>query len=176
MDVDVQLGSHAQIPLDAQETKPLPVPDYEESLSGEQLPSPPPRSPVPHLKRAPKSAPANPFILAAGAALLALIVGYFLGSQRGEDTPSSAASGSAAQIVERPQLQITGPVGTRLQIRDRFDQIDPSGKAELTLDPNEPVNVQIQAPGHKPTEYSYTPRANGIRKLTLEWKELDPAP
>ena len=118
----------------------------------------------------------NPILLPIGAAILALIVGYFLGSYPGNDDSTGTATGSAAQIVERPQLQITGPVGTRLQIRDRFDQIDPSGKAELTLDPNEPVNVQIQAPGHKPTEYSYTPRANGIRKLTLEWKELDPAP
>ena len=108
--------------------------------------------------------------------VLALILGFVLGTQSGGDSSAPTGAAPTAQIVERPQLQVTGPTGTKLQIRDRFDQIDQSGKAELTLDPNEPVNVQIQAPGHKPTEYSYTPRANGIRKLTLEWKELDPAP
>lgn len=176
VNLDIQVSSEPQLPLNAQETKPFPVPDYEESLSGERLPSPPASKPaiVPELARLTPGS--HSLAIAGGVGVLALLVGFLLGSQRGGDSTDGPAGAPAAQIVERPQLQITGPVGTRLQIRDRFDQIDQSGKAELTLDPNEPVNVQIQAPGYKPTEYSYTPRANGIRKLTLEWKELDPAP
>ena len=167
--------SDSQIPLNAQETRPLPFPDYETSFSGE-IPRPPPAPASPDEPRSVEE-PWNPIPLLIGGVFLALILGFFLGSRQSSSAPTNnSAAGSAAPTVQRPSLQITGPVGTKFQIRDRFDQIDQSGKAELILDANEPVNVQIQAPGHKPTEYSYTPRANGIRKLTLEWKELDPTP
>jgi hypothetical protein len=165
----------AQLPLNAQETAPMPIPDYEASLSGEALPSPPP---APEHAAPESEAAANTSKAVWPIVVLALIVAaFFLGQQQGKSTGITVASGSNATpvIQQRPRLHISGPVNTKIKVGDRFDQIDASGTAELNVDPDEPVVVQIQAPGHEPTEFRYTPKANGIRKLTLKWIELEPS-
>ena len=122
----------------------MPIPDYEASLSGEALPSPPPQQ---ENASADNEADANTPKAVWPVAILALIVAaFFLGQQQGKSSGVSVPSGSndAPVIQQRPRLHISGPVNTKIKVGDRFDQIDASGTAELNVDPDEPVVVQIR--------------------------------
>ena len=109
-------------------------------------------------------------------ALVGILAAFFLGQQQGKSNGVRTPQTSETPVTtRRPRLLISGPVDTKIEVGDRFYQIDTNGTAELNVDPDEPVVVQIQAPGHEPTEFRYTPKANGIRKLTLKWIELEPS-
>jgi len=162
----------AQLPLGSQETAPFSIPDYEVSLSG-----PLPESPPHALEDGPPPAQANlnsklPIFLAA-MLLLGLGLGIILGKK--STTKRSTESPTTTTTVRHPPiLQISGPEGTQIKEGDRSYSIDASGMAEMTLEPDENTVIRITAEGFRPTDYRYTPRENGIRKLILEWKELTP--
>jgi hypothetical protein len=92
------------------------------------------------------------------------------------NSPGALEKTTEAQIRQRPVFQISGPVGTQIQEGDRSHSIDASGMTEMTLEPNQATTIRISAEGYRPLDYGYTPRENGIQKLTLEWKSLTPAP
>ena len=112
----------------------------------------------------------------AGILVLGLFVGFVMGQQGGEDGPTTSVDPSSATTRQPPVLQIMGPEGAEIKVDDRSYSIDKGGMAEMTLEPDQPTTIRIQAEGFQPAEYSYTPRENGIRKLTLEWDSLRPTP
>jgi serine/threonine protein kinase len=169
----IAVNTAAQIPLAAQNTAPFPLPDYEASFSG----------PLPQKPSPAKNQSANPSsqsmdsklpLLLAGMLLLGLGLGLWIGKTN--NSPGALEKTTEAQIRQRPVFQISGPVGTQIQEGDRSHSIDASGMTEMTLEPNQATTIRISAEGYRPLDYGYTPRENGIQKLTLEWKSLTPAP
>lgn len=163
----------AQTPLASQDTAPFPLPDYDASISG-----PLPKKPTPASEQRAEPSPQsiNPKLplLLAGMLFLGLAVGLWLGKKNA--SPGALEITTEAPIRLRPVLQISGPEGTQIQEGDRNYSIDASGMAEMTLEPDQSTTIRISAEGFRPTDYRYTPRENGIRKLVLEWKSLTPAP
>jgi hypothetical protein len=114
-------------------------------------------------------------ILVAGILILGLVVGFLMGKKQGGGEQALTLNQSASPMIRQPPvLQITGPEGAEIKVGDRTYSIDKGGVAEMTLEPDQPTTIRIQSEGYKPVEYSYTPRENGIRKLTLEWDSLKP--
>jgi serine/threonine protein kinase len=161
----------AQLPLTAQETAPFPLPDYEVSLSGPLPVAPPSKLADPQAGTDLNSK--QPLILAA-MVLAGLGIGLMIGKNSGENKALESVNPTSATARHLPVLQISGPEGTQIKEGDRVHSIDASGMAEMTLEPDENTLIRITAEGFRPTDYRYTPRENGIRKLILEWKELTP--
>jgi serine/threonine protein kinase len=154
------------------ETAPFPLPDYEVSLSG-PLPVKPPQAPGDSANPAPSNLNSRMPVILAATLLLGLGAGIILGKKSSSAPPGETLE-TTATVRHPPKLQISGPEGTQIKEGDRSYSIDASGMAEMTLEPNENTTIRITAEGFRPTDYRYTPRENGIRKLILEWKELTP--
>jgi len=164
-----------QAPLNAQETEPFTVDQFEESLSGTLPPKPKntARPPEPVRSTTPNSV--SPGALSV-AIVLALIIGFLLGNANPFGSKAVPTTSPAIQpTLARPTIEFAGPPGTSIENTTEALEftLDKSGVKEFTLTPKQPTDFTITMPNGKSFVKQFTLKENEIRSFRIEEQTIE---